>query len=202
MSSELCKLGILASHRGTNFQAIIDACQNETLRAEVAVAISNNSNSISLDRARAAKIPTVHLSSKTHPEDSILDQMILSTLQSHDVDLVITVGYMKKLGSKTLRHFSGSVINIHPSLLPKYGGRGMYGMAIHKAVLAAADSETGITIHHVDDGYDTGDIISQIRIAVKPGDTPEVLAARVLTQEHKFLIQTLKEVICNHQKTI
>ena len=173
MSSDLCRLGILASHRGSNFQAIIDACQNETLKAEVVVAISNNSNSISLERARAASIPTAHLSSKTHPEDAALDQMILSTLQSHNVDLVVTAGYMKKLGSNTLQHFSGRVVNIHPSLLPKYGGKGMHGLNIHKAVLQAADSETGITIHQVDDGYDTGKIISQIKIAVESGDTPE-----------------------------
>ena len=199
--SDLCRLGILASHRGTNFQAIIDACQSGILNAEVVIAISNNSTSVSLKRARAANIPAVHLSSRTHPEDNDLDQMILTTLQSGEVDLVITVGYMKKLGPKTLQHYRGRIVNIHPSLLPKYGGPGMHGLNIHNAVLEAGDSETGITIHHVDGGYDTGEIISQIKVAVKPEDTPETLAARVLTHEHKFLIQTLKEIICSQQQT-
>jgi len=202
MSSDLCRLGILASHRGTNFQAIIDACQKGTLQAEIAVAISNNSRSVSLERARSASIPAIHLSGKTHPQNGDLDQMILTTLQSHQVDLVVTVGYMKKLGSKTLEYFQGRVINIHPSLLPKYGGLGMHGLNIHKAVLDAEDSETGITIHHVDTGYDTGEIISQLRVTVEPSDTPETLATRILIHEHEFLIQTLEEIICSQQKTI
>jgi phosphoribosylglycinamide formyltransferase-1 len=202
MSSSLCRLGILASHRGSNFQAVIDACKSGVLDAEVVVAISNNSASIALERARAANIPAVHLSSKTHPDVNDLDQMILSTLASHKVDLVVTVGYMRKLGTKTLQCFRGKVINIHPSLLPKYGGQGMHGMNIHKTVLETADSETGITVHYVDDGYDTGKIISQMKVRVDLDDTPETLAARVLVHEHKFLIKTLKEIICSHQPTI
>ena len=202
MSSRLCRLGILASHRGSNFQAVIDACKSGVLDAEVVVAISNNSASIALERARAAIIPAIHLSSKTHPDDNDLDQMILSALTSHKVDLVVTVGYMKKLGTKTLQCFQGKVINIHPSLLPKHGGQGMHGMNIHKTVLEAAESETGITVHYVDDGYDTGKIISQMKVRVDLDDTPETLAARVLVHEHKFLIKTLKEIICSHQPTI
>ena len=172
------------------------------LKAEVAVAISNNSTSVSLERARSANIPAVHLSGKTHPLEEDLDQMILTTLQSREVDLVLTLGYMKKLGSLTLEHFTGRVINIHPSMLPKYGGKGMHGLNIHRAVLDAKDSETGITIHHVDRGYDTGEIISQLKIDVESVDTPETLAARVLIHEHKFLIQTLEEIICSQQKTV
>ena len=201
MSSEICRLGILASHRGTNFQALIDACNSGTLDAEVVVAISNNSASISLERAKAANIPAIHLSRKTHPDNNDLDQMILWALESHKVDLVVTVGYMKKLGSKTLQRFKGKVINIHPSLLPKHGGQGMYGLNVHKAVLDAEDSETGITVHYVDDDYDTGKVISQMKLDVEATDTPETLAARVLVHEHKFLIKTLKEIICSHQKT-
>jgi phosphoribosylglycinamide formyltransferase-1 len=202
MSLSLCRLGILASHRGSNFQAVIDACKSGVLDAEVVVAISNNSASIALQRARAANIPAIHLSSKTHPDDNDLDQMILSALTSHKVDLVVTVGYMRKLGTKTLQCFRGKVINIHPSLLPKYGGQGMHGMNIHKTVLETADSETGITVHYVDDSYDTGEIISQMKVGVDLNDTPETLAARVLSHEHKFLITTLKEIICSHQPTI
>ena len=200
MSPDLCRLGILASHRGTNFQAIIDACQTGTLHAEVVVAISNNSNSVALERARDVNIPTVHLSSHTHPQKDDLDETILKTLESHQVDLVVTAGYMKKLGAKTLQYFRGRIVNVHPSLLPRYGGQGMYGLNVHKAVLDSSDKETGITIHYLDGGYDTGEIISQTRVNVEPGDTPETLAGRVLAQEHKFLVDTLKEIICSNQQ--
>ncbi|MCZ6502940.1 MAG: phosphoribosylglycinamide formyltransferase [Gammaproteobacteria bacterium] len=199
------RLGILASHQGTNFQAIIDACQSGNLDAEVAVAISNNSKSRALARARLANIPTVHLSSKTHPQRDELDKALLSTLRDHQVDLVVTVGYMKKLGPQTLQYFQGRIINIHPALLPKHGGEGMFGMEVHKAVLESEDAETGVTVHYVDGNYDTGQIISQTRIQVMPDDTPESLAARVLAEEHKLLVNTLKQLTetpCNHQMKV
>lgn len=199
------RLGILASHHGTNFQAVIDACQCGNLAAEVAVAISNNSQSGALVRARAANIPTVHLSSRTHPQAEALDEALLSALTDHQVDLVVMLGYMKKLGSRTLQHFQGRIINIHPSLLPKYGGQGMFGLNVHKAVLESADTETGVTVHYVDEHYDTGQMITQVRIQVMPDDSPESLAARVLRQEHKLLVNTLKQLAerpCNHQMKV
>lgn len=191
---EQYRLGILVSHRGSNFQAIIDACEAGSVNAKVVVAISNNSQSIGLERARTADIPAFHLSSKTHPKAAELDDAILEILLSHEVDLVVTAGYMKKLGEKTLHQYQRRIINVHPSLLPKYGGKGMFGMKVHKAVLDSADTETGITVHYLDGSYDTGEIISQLRLPVKPGDTPESLAARVLPQEHKLLVDTLKEL--------
>ena len=199
------RLGILASHQGTNFQAIIDACQSGNLDAEVAVAVSNNSKSRALARARLANIPTVHLSSKTHPQSDALDKALQSTLRDHQVDLVVTLGYMKKLGPQTLHYFQGRIINIHPALLPKHGGQGMFGMNVHKAVLESEDAETGVTVHYIDRNYDTGQIISQTRIQVMPHDTPESLAARVLVEEHKLLVNTLKlltETPCNHQMKV
>ncbi len=199
------RLGILASHQGTNFQAIIDACQSGNLDAEVAVAISNNSKSRVLARARLANIPTVHLSSKTHPQSDALDKALQSTLSDHQVDLVVTLGYMKKLGPQTLHYFQGRIINIHPALLPRHGGQGMFGMNVHKAVLESEDAETGVTVHYLDSNYDTGQIISQTRIQVMPDDTPESLAARVLVEEHKLLVNTLKQLTetpCNHQMKV
>ncbi len=199
------RLGILASHQGTNFQAIIDACQSGNLDAEVAVAISNNSKSRALARARLANIPTVHLSSKTHPQSDALDKALQSTLSDHQVDLVVTLGYMKKLGPQTLHYFQGRIINIHPALLPRHGGQGMFGMNVHKAVLESEDAETGVTVHYLDSNYDTGQIISQTQIQVMPDDTPESLAARVLVEEHKLLVNTLKQLTetpCNHQMKV
>ena len=188
------KLGILVSHRGTNFQAIIDACEVGSINAKVVVAISNNSRSVGLDRARAADIPAFHLSSRTYPGASELDAAMLDILVTHQVDLVVTAGYMKKLGEKTPHHYQRKITNVHPSLLPKYGGRGMFGMKVHKAVLDSEETETGITVHYLDGNYDSGEIISQVRLPVEPGDTPESLAARILPREHKLLVNTLKEL--------
>jgi phosphoribosylglycinamide formyltransferase-1 len=102
---------------------------------------------------------------------------------------------MKKLGEKTLSAYQGGVINIHPALLPKYGGTGMYGMHVHEAVIAAGERETGVTIHLVDREYDHGSILAQSRVPVLPGDTAESLAARVLEREHTFLVETLKRIV-------
>jgi len=191
----LKKIGILASHEGTNFQAIIDACEEGVLRARPVVAISNNSKARALERARQAGIPTAHLSSATHPDPNDLDQSILDMLTRFEVDLVVTAGYMKKLGPLTLAAYAGRIVNVHPSLLPRHGGPGMYGLNVHKAVLAAGDAETGITIHFVDADYDAGPVIAQTRVPVHANDTPEALAARVLAEEHRFLIRTLEKVI-------
>tara|TARA_Y100000310_G_scaffold339841_1_gene433772 strand:+ start:12650 stop:13255 length:606 start_codon:yes stop_codon:yes gene_type:complete len=189
------RLGILASHTGTNFQSILDACRDGTLAARPVVAISNNSASIALQRARRAGVPTCHLSSKTHPRKEDLDAAILSSLRDREVELVVLVGYMKHLGPATLDHYRGRIINIHPSLLPKYGGQGKYGMHVHEAVLASGDRESGVSIHLVNGEYDAGAVIAQKIVPVEPDDTPESLAARVLTHEHQFLVETLVRIV-------
>ena len=123
------------------------------------------------------------------------DQAIHDALVDHEVDLVITAGYMKKLGPQTLKAFSGRIVNIHPSLLPRHGGHGMFGMNVHEAVIASGDSETGITIHYVESEYDTGPIIKQVSVTVEVNDTPESLAEKLITIEHEFLVSTLQEII-------
>ena len=188
-------LGILASHRGTNFQAIIDACNEGILNAKITVAISNNSNALALGRAKEAGIPAFHLSGNTHPGPNELDSAILETLTSHDVDLVVLVGYLKKLGTRTLAHFDHRIVNIHPALLPSYGGKGMFGTKIHQAVLDNKENETGITMHYVDGEYDTGDIIAQVRVPVSESDTVSALEKKILQHEHQFLIATLNQLI-------
>ena len=187
-------LGFLASHNGSNMQAIINACKSGTLNAVPAVVISNNSDSGALARARQESIPCYCLNSKTHPFPESLDEAMLEALLRHSVDIVILAGYMKKLGTKTLRRFSGAVLNIHPALLPKFGGKGMYGIHVHEAVLAAAEKETGVSIHLVDEEYDRGPVIAQTRVPVMPEDTPETLAARVLVQEHVLFSAVLQKI--------
>ena len=188
-------LGFFASHRGTNMQAVIDACNSGYLDAKPCVVISNNSESEALARAMREGIPAYHFSSKSLPDPLQLDQTILSALQQQRVELVVLAGYMKRLGEKTLSAYQGRVINIHPALLPKYGGEGMYGAHVHEAVIAAGDRETGVTIHLVDREYDHGDIVAQCRLPVLENDTAVSLAARVLEREHTFLVETLKRII-------
>jgi len=188
----LLRLGFLASHNGSNMQAIIDACKEGRLRAQPAVVISNNSEAGALARARQEGIPAFHLSSRTHP--GALDQVICQTLLDHRVQVVCLAGYMKRLGPQTLEAYRGRVLNIHPALLPRFGGEGFYGEAVHKAVLAAGEKESGPTVHLVDEEYDHGPVLAQARVPVLEGDTPQTLAARVLTQEHRLYAETLQRI--------
>ncbi len=187
-------IGFLASHGGSNMQAIIDAAKNGKLHAAPVVVISNNADSTALERARKEGVPGYYLSGKTHPDPDGLDVAILDTLISHKVDIVALAGYMKKLGPKTLSYFKGRVLNIHPALLPKHGGKGMYGIHVHEAVIAAREKESGVTIHLVIEEYDRGPVIAQVRVPVEPDDTPETLAARVLVEEHKLYPATLERI--------
>ena len=189
------KLGLLASHRGSGVQAVVEACSSGRLAAVPRVVISNNADAEVLTRARRHGIPSCHLSGATHPDPARLDGAILGALVSHDVELVLLTGYLKKLGPQTLRHFAGRVLNIHPALLPKFGGQGMYGRRVHETVLASGERETGVTIHLADDEYDQGRIIAQCRVPVLVGDTVDSLAERVLEREHVFLVETLARVV-------
>ncbi len=165
-TGRVLQLGFLASHRGTNMQAILDACKTGRLQARPRVVISNNSDSGVLQRASKAGVPAAHLSTYTHPEPGALDGAILGLLQEHGVEVICLVGYMKRLGPRTLAAYKGRVLNIHPSLLPKFGGRGFYGEVVHRAVLAAGERETGVTVHLVDKEYDHGSVLDQVQVPV------------------------------------
>ena len=187
-------LGILASHNGTNAQAIINAYKSGKTKAKVVVIISNNSKAGVIERARKEKIPYYHLSSKIYPDLNKLDEVILDKLKKHEADIVLLAGYMKKLGIKTLEYYRNKIINIHPALLPKYGGKGMYGLNVHKEIIKNKEKETGITVHIVDEEYDHGKILNQIQLPVEKEDTPESLQKRVLNHEHVFIVETLNKI--------
>lgn len=186
------KLGVMASHGGTTLQAIIDAIASGTLHASVAVLISNNSRSGAMQRARAAGIPTVHISGVTHPDEARRDQAICDALRAAGVELVVLAGYMKPLGQLTLCSFDGRIINTHPSLLPKFGGAGFFGIHVHAAVLHAGESTTGASVHLVRGDYDTGPVIARCELPVLPGDTPESLQERVKPAERSLLVDVLR----------
>ena len=187
-------LGFLASHRGSNMQALVDAAKDGRLHATPCVVISNNSDAEALARARREGLAAHHLSGKTHPDPERLDEAIRDTLASHDIELVILAGYLKKLGAKTLARYRNRVINVHPALLPRYGGAGMYGDRVHEAVLAAGDQETGVTVHVVDEEYDHGPILAQCRVPVLERDTIASLSQRVLEREHRFLVDVVEQI--------
>ena len=188
----MLRIGVLASHTGSNFQAIADACLNGDLKAVTALLICNNSRAGVMEKAARACVPAVHLSSATEPNPARLDRAICQALEDQSVELVVTAGYMKKLGPAVLHRFHNRVINVHPSLLPKYGGPGFYGARVHEAVLRAGDTGTGATVHLVNEDYDRGDILLQKTLPVHPSDTAESLAARLRPIEHQLLIDAIR----------
>jgi phosphoribosylglycinamide formyltransferase-1 len=189
------RIAVLASHAGTVLQAIIDACEAERLAAKVCLIVSNNSGSGAAQRAERHQIGFLHLSGQTHPDVEFRDRALSAALQHSGADLVFLAGYMKKLGSHTLAAFRGRILNTHPSLLPKFGGQGMYGGRVHRAVLAAGDRVTGVSVHRVDADYDTGPVIAQCQVPVLDGDTPESLAERVQARERQFVVETLARIV-------
>ena len=176
-------------------RAICQAIQSGQLQAEARVLISNNGNSEAFLFAQKIGLPAFHLSLRTEQTPERLDQMILHTLETHNVQLVILSGYMRKLGPQTLSVYKNRVLNIHPALLPQYGGRGMYGKYVHEAVLAAGEKQTGITVHLVDEDYDHGAIVGQCRIPVFEADTVESLTERVKEKEPAFFISILQQIL-------
>lgn len=183
------RLGFLASHGGSGMRAVALACRAGEVDAEPVVAVSNNSHAPALGWAREHGLRAVHLSSVTHPDPADLDAAMLAALA--DVDLVVLSGYMRKVGPGVLARFAGRLVNVHPSLLPAFGGRGMYGDRVHAAVLAAGATESGATVHLVDGGYDTGPVLAQARVPVVEGDTVETLRARVQAAEGRLLVETV-----------
>jgi phosphoribosylglycinamide formyltransferase-1 len=192
------RLGILASHEGTTLQSVLDACAAGTIPCRVVVVISNNREARALERARAGAVPALHLSSETHPDPAALDTAICQALLEAGVELVLLAGYMKRIGPHMIARFRGRILNTHPALLPKFGGQGMYGLHVHRAVLAAGEKVTGPSIHLVTEEYDAGPVIAQREVAVHQGDTPETLALRVQECERILLVETLGSIAHGH----
>jgi phosphoribosylglycinamide formyltransferase 1 len=184
-------ISVLASHAGTTLQAVLDACASGALPARVKLVISNNPDSGALARARAAGVPCRYLSGHTHPEPLALDQALRDALRDAQTEVVLLAGYMKKLGPLTLSAFAGRIINTHPALLPKFGGAGMYGMNVHRAVLAAGETVSGASVHGVTGEYDTGPVLARCTVPVLAGDIPESLAARVQASERRLVVEAL-----------
>lgn len=173
-------VAVAVSGRGSNLEALLGALAPHA-PARVVLVVSDRAGAPALERARARGIPTVVLAD---PADA---RAWLEPLERHSVDLVVLAGYLKLVPAGVIARYRDRVINIHPALLPAFGGKGMYGRRVHEAVLASGVRESGATVHLVDEAYDRGAILGQVRVPVLPGDDPDALAARVLDAEHRLL---------------
>lgn len=188
------RLGFLASHGGTSMRSIVKAIDSGELAAEACVLICNNADAPALAFARERGLPVHHISAKSAGGEDAADTAIRETFRNAGCNWIVMSGYMRKLGPKTLKAFEGRILNIHPALLPKFGGQGMYGRRVHEAVIASGETMSGITIHLVDGEYDHGAVIAQREVPVLPGDTAEDLERRVAAAEPPFFVDVLKDI--------
>lgn len=189
----MLKIGVMASGGGSNFKAIIDRIGEGDLEAQCKFLITNNAGCGAVGYANTYGIPVYHISGKTHPDEAEYEKALCDVLDERPVDLLILAGYMKKLPDVLVAKMPDRILNIHPSLLPKFGGKGFWGLHVHEAVLAAGEKESGPTVHLVSNEIDKGRILAQRTVPVMPDDTPASLQARVLEQEHDIYWRTIKE---------
>lgn len=189
------RIAVFASHRGSNFQALHTALASMTEPpARVVLCLSNNLHPGAFEYAAANGIETLRLSPTAYSDPMRYDADLFDALRSREIDMVVLAGYMRRLPELVVNAWQGRVLNVHPALLPKFGGQGMYGMRVHQAVIDAGETESGATVHVVDADYDTGPIVAQERVPVRSDDTPETLAARVLQAEHRLLPRVVIEM--------
>ena len=175
---------------GTTLQSVIDSINDNELNAKICLVVSDNSNAYALDRARNNNIDTYLINSKFKEE---IDFELLSVLKKYDINLIVLAGYLKMIGDNLINNYR--IINTHPSLLPKFGGKGMYGMKVHTAVWEAKENFSGPTIHFVNNEYDKGNIITQTKIEIKSTDTPLTISKKVQAIEKIQLVETLKRFV-------
>lgn len=188
------QIAVFASGRGSNFQAV-----QKELRAmpdppaEIVLCVSNNPDPGAFQFAREEGIETLRLSPKMFDDEAGYDRALESALRERSIGMIVLAGYMRQLPTGVVRAYAGRILNIHPALLPKFGGKGMYGIHVHEAVIAAGETSSGPTVHLVDEEYDSGPIVAQESVPVHPDDTPELLAARVLEAEHRLYPRVVVE---------
>ena len=188
----MVKIGVLISGGGTNLQAVIDGCENKSINGEVKVVISNKEEAYGLERARNHKITAIC------EKD---ENKIIEILKENEVELVILAGYLKIVSPKLVNEYRNKIINIHPSLIPAFCGKGYYGEKVHQGVIDYGAKVTGATVHFVDEGADTGPIIMQKTVEVKQDDDAKKLAERVLEVEHEILIKSIS-MFCENKLTV
>jgi len=186
---------VFISGGGTGLQSIIDAAKAGILSARVALVVSSTKKAFGLERAARENIEAFVFRQKDYESPEAAAADLLARLRERHIDYIALAGYLKLLPAQIVRAYPRRILNIHPALLPKYGGPGMYGHFVHEAVLASGDKETGPSVHLVDEIFDHGKILAQVRIPVRPDDTPETLQARVQAEEHKLYPRVIEQLI-------
>ncbi len=199
----MLKIAVLVSGGGTNLQAIMDAIDNGKItNGRIEVVISNNRNAYALERAKNRGISTLCISPKDYESREAFNEAFLQKLNSYEVDLVVLAGFLVVLPEQMITSYRNRIVNIHPSLIPSFCGKGFYGLKVHEGALARGVKVTGATVHFVDEGTDTGPIILQKAVEVLPGDTPEVLQRRVMEQAEWVILPQAINLIANGKVTV
>lgn len=182
----MLRIGVLASGGGTDLQSILDACESGRIDGKVVVVISNNGDAFALERARKHGAEAIFLDHRGKPREKY-ERELAEELDKHHIGLIVLSGWLRMLTKYFINKYKNMIINIHPALLPRYGGKGMFGMNVHEAVLRSGDRFSGCSVHFATEDVDGGPVIARMRVPVIPGDTPETLQARVLDAEHRLL---------------
>ncbi len=190
----MTNIAVFVSGGGSDLQSIIDAIENQQLNAKIQLVVASKPEIFALERAKKHGIETaIYQKSNFENLEKMYDNLI-AKLKEKNVEYIVLAGYLSILTSNIVKAYDKKIINIHPSLIPKFCGMGMYGMKVHEAVIKACEKESGATVHFVDEGADTGEIIAQEKVKVEENDTPETLQQKVLQLEHKLLPQTLAKL--------
>ena len=191
------RIAVLVSGGGTNLQALFGAQESKKIAGgEIVLVIASNSKAYAIERAKAHNVPAVVVSKKKYPNPEDFDSAMLAALKEYRVDLVVLAGYLSFVGDKVTKEYDHRMLNIHPSLIPSFCGKGFYGLKVHEAALAYGVKVTGATVHFVNGVYDDGQIVLQKAVEILPGDTPEVLQRRVMEQAEWQILPQAVEMFC------
>jgi phosphoribosylglycinamide formyltransferase-1 len=188
------RIGILSSHNGSGFDTLLEACENKTINAQVILVISNNQEAKVLQKASLSHVPNFVVNAKKYPDEN-LDEKITKLMLEFKVDYIFLSGYMKKIEENLLKSFPNKIINSHPALLPKFGGKGMYGRFVHEAVIKEKQKESGCTIHFVNENYDEGKYIIQEKISLSSDESVETLEDKIKDLEKKAIVKAFKKIL-------
>lgn len=197
------KITVLVSGGGTNLQALISACQNKKIQnGKISLVISSNPNAYAIERAKSADIKTVVVDRKQYDDVQDFNDKLLQELKKEDPDIIVLAGFMCILDKKIIEHFKNKIINVHPSLIPSFSGKGFYGLRVHEAALNRGIKITGATVHFVNEIPDGGPIILQQSVPVYNTDTPEILQKRVMEQAEWLILPEAVSLICSEKINI
>lgn len=189
------KIAVFASGGGTDFQSVIDGVESGLIKAKIDLLIASKPDIFAIERAKKHGIDSFVFRKKDYESGEKMFEDIISLLKERQIDLIVLAGYLTILAPNIVKEYENRIVNIHPSLLPKFGGVGMYGIKVHEAVIASGEKESGCTVHYVDVGADTGKIIAQAKVTVSQDDTAQSLQQKVLEQEHQLLPKVVAKLI-------